>query len=215
MQHQETHKYTDAISYQVEGSTRIAPYNVAKYFQSADIRSTAAELAGIDEASLFGSQVPGMVQIKANHAMVECVLPCGLPLVVRVPLRYFEGVGARFVVGKREGSPLICLLELVHKDPQLTIPLMASTDLEDAAVDWACWSRLCHLSMLHQPLGSGGYVPVDPAGRSLSGLAIAPEKQRRHHAQFAARRPRFLTRRKVGSSGQANKVAGREIIART
>ena len=216
MRRHDNHKYKEAISYQTNGSTRVDPHDLAKYFQSSDIRAKAAKLADIDESFLFGNQVPGMVQIKGNHILVECRLNSGLPLIVRVPLAYYEGIGARFVVSKREGSPLICLLELVHKDPGLTIPVMASTDLEDAAVDWKSWSRRFHLAMLHQPLGSeDGYVPARIKGEALSDLIKKTQQPRRPHAQFAARRPRFLVRRKVGLQGAMPALSGREIIART
>ncbi|SNY92123.1 hypothetical protein SAMN04515647_2369 [Cohaesibacter sp. ES.047] len=215
MRRHDNHKYTEAISYQIEGAARVDPHDLMKYFQSSDIRSKVARLAGQDEADLFGSQVPGMVQIKEDYALVESILTCGLPLIVRVPMSYFKGVGARFVVGKREGSPLICILELVHDDPNLTVPVMATTDLEEAAVDWKSWSRRYGLSMLHQPLDADGYVTVDWERGVPAGLAPGPIKPRRHHAQFAARRPRFLVRRKVGISGELANVSGREIIART
>ncbi|WP_319531013.1 DUF6101 family protein [uncultured Cohaesibacter sp.] len=214
MRRQDNYKYTEAISYQVEGSTRVDPHNLTKYFHSSVIRSKTAKLAGMDESSLFGSQVPGMVQIKEDYVLVESVLTCGLPLIVRVPMSCFKGVGARFVVGKREGSPLICILELVHEDPNLSIPVMATTDLEEAAVDWKSWSRRYGLAMLHQPLEADGYVQVDWERGVPAGLAPGPIKPRRHHAQFAARRPRFLVRRKVGISGELANVSGREIIAR-
>ena len=214
MRRHENHKYTEAISYQVGGSTRVDPHDLKKYFNSAEIRSKCAKLTGLEEGSLFGSDVPGLVQIKGDFALVECTLKSGLPLIVRVPMSYFEGIGARFVVGKREGNPLICILELVHKDPSLTVPLLASTELEDAAVDWKSWSRRFNLTMLHQPLGSGDYEPAGVNGESLSGLELSEQQPRRHHAQFAARRPRFLTRRKVGRAGHLPNVSGREIIAR-
>ena len=111
--------------------------------------------------------MPGIVQIKSDQVLVECNLSCGLPLLVRVPLSYYKGIGARFVVGKREGSPLICILELVHDDPNLTLPLMVTTDLEDAAVDWQSWSKRYNLIMLHKPLGAGDYVVANDKGRSI------------------------------------------------
>ena len=214
MRRHDNHKYTEAISYQKEGATRVDPFDLAKYFQTTDIREKAATLSGLPETILFGDRVSGMVQIKHDHAMVECHLTCGLPLIVRVPLHYYRGIGARFVVGKREGSPLICILELVHNDPALNVPVAVSTDLEDIAVDWKSWSNRYDLTMLHQPLGSGDYVPANVSEGPLSNLDITPQTPRRHHAQFAARRPRFLTRRKIGRKGKMPGLTGREIIAR-
>ncbi|SFO11468.1 hypothetical protein SAMN04488056_103205 [Cohaesibacter marisflavi] len=214
MRRQENQKYTEAISYQVEGAARIDPHNLAKYFQSGEIRSKAAKLSGFSETALFGAQVPGIVQIKADQVLVECNLSCGLPLLVRVPLAYYKGVGARFIVGKREGNPLICILELVHDDPNLTLPLMASTDLEEAAVDWQSWSNRYHLPMLHKPLGAGDYEVASDRNGPLADLVTGPQMPRRPHAQISARRPRFLVRRKTGTCGPMQHFQEREIIAR-
>ena len=174
MRRQENQKYTEAISYQTVGAARIDPHNLAKYFQSGEIRSKAANLSGFSETALFGAHVPGIVQIKSDQVLVECNLSCGLPLLVRVPLSYYKGIGARFVVGKREGSPLICILELVHDDPNLTLPLMVTTDLEDAAVDWQSWSKRYNLIMLHKPLGAGDYVVANDKAGPLADLITGP-----------------------------------------
>ena len=214
MRRHDNHKYTEAISYQVEGSTRVDPHNLSKYFQTSEIREKAAKLTGLPESALFGDHMSGIVQIKSDHALVECHLTCGLPLIVRVPMSYYQGIGARFVVGKREGNPLICILELVHKDPNLSVPVAVSTDLEDIAVDWKSWSKRYDLTMLHQPLGAGSYEPAKANGVALSGLEVSHQKPRRHHAQFAARRPRFLARRKTGLVAPLADLSGREIIAR-
>ena len=218
MRRHDNHKYTEAISYQRDGAARVDPHDLAKYFRTDEIRSKAEDLSGLPATILFGKLVPGKVQIKGNTLLVECVLQSGMPLIVRVPLDYYEGIGARFVVGKREGNPVICILELVHKDPGLTVPVMVTTDLEEAAVDWKSWSRRFGLTMLHQPLGQAGnreaYQVTTVEGENLSGLFVAEQQPRRHHAQFAARRPRFLSRRKVGVPGQLANLKGREIIAR-
>jgi hypothetical protein len=50
------------------------------------------------------------------------------------------------------------------------------------------------------------------AGR-IDKLDIYPAKARRRHSYFAARRPRFLTRRKTGRPGKPEILTGREIIA--
>jgi hypothetical protein len=45
-------------------------------------------------------------------------------------------------------------------------------------------------------------------------MIVARPKPRRRHSYFAKRRPRFLTRRKVGHLDAVRVVFGREIIAR-
>ncbi|MCV6577354.1 MAG: DUF6101 family protein [Cohaesibacter sp.] len=192
---------------------RVDPHDLNKRFHSSKLRSKAASLTGQSEVALFGEQVPGHVQIKDNQALVECQLSSGLPLIVRVPLSYYKGIGARYLTSNQQGSPIICVLELVHADPHLCIPLFAGGDLEDAAVDWQSWARRYGLYMLHQPLGYDDFVPVDGFCPQTS-LIDAMPAPRRHHSHFAARRPRFLTRRKVGMSGPMPSISGREMIAR-
>jgi hypothetical protein len=192
---------------------RVDPHDLNKRFLSSKLRTKAAELTGQSENDLFGEQLPGHVQIKENQVLVECQLSSGLPLIVRVPLAYYKGIGARYLTSNQPGSPIICVLELVHNDPHLCIPLFAGGDLEDAAVDWQSWSRRYGLTMLHQPLGVDSFVPVDGLVQGQR-LSDAMPAARRHHSHFAARRPRFLTRRKVGMAGAMPMVAGREMIAR-
>ncbi|MCT4654695.1 MAG: DUF6101 family protein [Cohaesibacter sp.] len=192
---------------------RVDPHCPHTRFQSSKLRNKAAKLIGKDAAELFGTHVPGHVQITGNQALVECQLESGLPLIVRVPLSYYKGVGARYLVSKEVGNPVICILELVHDDPHLTVPLLVSADLEDAAVDWQAWARKYGLDLLHKPLQEDGYIKLNALNGCASLGEIVPAP-RRHHSQFAARRPRFLTRRKIGQTGPMPREAGREMIAR-
>ncbi len=213
MRRQNKNLYTEATPYRDEGSMRVDPHDLNKRFHSSKLRTKASELTGQSESDLFGEQTPGHVQIKENQVLVECRLSSGLPLIVRVPLAYYKGVGARYLTSNQPGSPIICVLELVHNDPHLCIPLFAGGDLEDAAVDWQSWSRRYGLTMLHQPLGVDSFVPVE--GLALGQhLSEAMPAARRHHSHFAVRRPRFLARRKVGMGGTMPMVTGREMIAR-
>lgn len=213
MRRQNKNLYTEATPYRDEGSMRVDPHDLNKRFHSSKLRTKAAELTGQSETDLFGDQVPGHVQIKENQVLVECRLSSGLPLIVRVPLSYYRGIGARYLTSNQPGSPIICVLELVHNDPHLCIPLFAGGDLEDAAVDWQSWSRRYGLVLLHQPLGVENFVPADGSVHGQC-LTESLSKARRHHSHFAARRPRFLTRRKVGVAGAMPLVSGREMIAR-
>lgn len=207
-------KHTEAISYQVEGSMRVDPHNLAKHFSCLELREKASKLTGKAIEDIFSSQMSGLVQIKADFAMVETRLESGIPLIVRIPMSYFRGIGARFMVSETEGNPVICLLELVHDDPGLSLPVMVSADLEDAAIDWQSWSGRYNLAMLHWPLKASDYQPVEDHIGHGKGLKLLMPQSRRHHSQFAVRRPRFLTRRKVGMGEALPSLKGREIIAR-
>lgn len=214
MRRQQKITTTESLPYKHEGSARIDPHDLSKYFHSDDLRSKAMRLTGKSLEALFGSEVPGHVQLRGDHALVECRLESGLPLIVKVPYGHFEGIGARFVVSKSEGNPVICILEMVHRDRQLTIPVLVSADLEDAAIDWQSWSSRYGLAMLHKKSETGAYEPVSIDGMTGHSILVGAQKPRRHHAQFAARRPRFLARRKQGETRLMAHVAGREIIAR-
>lgn len=197
----------------MEGATRVDPFNLTRHFCASEIRQKVAQLSGRDISELFPDILSDHVEMGSEHILVECQLKSGLPLIVHVPLSFYRGVGARFVLSNLTGNPVICLLELVHEDSNLTIPLLASTDLEDAAIDWLGWSQKYDLPMLHWPLDADGYRPVCSA-ESRSGFVIAPQKPRRHHSNFANRRPRFLVRRKSGTGETMPRFEGREIIAR-
>lgn len=205
---------TESLPYKHEGSARIDPHDLSKYFHSDMLRNKAVRLSGKSLEALFGSEGPGHVQIRNDHVLVECRLESGLPLIVKVPFGHFEGIGARFTVSTEEGNPVICILELVHRDGHLTIPVLVSADLEDAAIDWQSWSSRYGLSMLHKKSEIGDYEPVSIDGMPGHSILIGEQQPRRYHAQFAARRPRFLTRRKPGQSGPMMRLDGREIIAR-
>ena len=224
MRRQEKLNNTEAISYRIEGAARVDPHSLTRHFHARDLREKAAKLTAHSTDHLFGEKNAGHVQIKADHVLVECHLKSDLPLIVRVPLSYYRGVGARFVVSQEEGNPVICILELVHDDPLLTVPVLVTADLEDAAIDWQSWSRRFDLMMLHWPMGAEDYCPVanskgangvNSNGMGKLALSVREQAPRRHHAQFASRRPRFLVRRKTGKTGQMPSLTGREIIART
>ena len=126
-----------------------------------------------------------------------------------VPLSDYRGVAVR-ILGSGGGDVRI-LVELLHADPSFSVPLILGASPGEIVADWQLWSK-----MLRRPLlivGDDGCV-VEPTER-LGGVEIRPLKPRRLHSFFAARRPRFLTRRKTGHRIQAGEtLLGREIIAR-
>ncbi len=131
----------------------------------------------------------------------------GAPLTV--PLTSYRGVSVRMEPVGTVGQVRV-FVELLHKDPTLTLPLIVGDEPEDVAADWQAWGRALNLPLL--VVGQDGSVsePLD----DLVGIMAGPPRPRRRHSFFAGRRPRFLTRRKTGHSRPTEQLAGREIIAR-
>jgi hypothetical protein len=115
----------------------------------------------------------------------------GMRMAVRLRVRDFKGVA-------RRGIDDAQMLVLVHRDPSLAIPLCISCDREEIARAWQMWSEIFALPQLQDS------ETREPAAR-----------RRRHHA-IAARRPKFLVRRRAGDLlNPANIHQGEhEIIAR-
>ncbi|MEO8667946.1 MAG: DUF6101 family protein [Bauldia sp.] len=132
----------------------------------------------------------------------------GVQRMLTLPVSAYAGVAVRIVAS--EDGTIRALVELMHDDPDLSLPLVVADEPEDVAADWQAWGRALNLPLLL--IASNGEI-VRAADR-LGGLTVAAAKPRRRHSYFAARRPRFLARRKAGRKGPAEVVAGREIIAR-
>lgn len=161
------------------------------------------------EAGQSGSAAPmASVYLDDQVAIVRRRV-AGLPLNIKIPVKMYRGVAIRYDV-TRDG-PATGDLFLVHRDPALHLPLSRGDDPANLSVDWQSWARLFGLPLLVED-ETGRLVP---ARTYLGKLAVLPQRDRRYHAQFAERRPRFLTRRKTGPKGRRAVVAGREIIART
>ncbi len=130
------------------------------------------------------------------------------PTNVTLPARLFRGVVARATETGPESA--LVTLELMHDDPALTVPLTVNHDLYAVARDWQAWSDLLDLPMM--------MVEADGIARTLEDSARAVimngSHERRHHAMFTERRPRFLARRRLGNLGVRLRVDGDEIIAR-
>lgn len=114
----------------------------------------------------------------------------GLPLTLALPLTAYLGVAVRVTPDEADG--LVASVELLHADPDLTLPLLVTRDMEEAALDWERWSSRLRLPLLMiEPDGSVERI-VRPAR-----VPIGTPSPRRRRAALA-RRPRFLVRRKPG-----------------
>src|SRR6185436_12868052 len=85
--------------------------------------------------------------IDQRGAVIRRVLErSGLPATIFLPARAFRGVAAR-AIEDSEGNVTVTL-ELLHNDPQLSVPLLVADDLDDIAADWRTWAEEYRLPML-------------------------------------------------------------------
>jgi hypothetical protein len=143
-----------------------------------------------------------------ERAIVKRSMRAGQAVTVAVPVHAYDGVAVRMVPIGRAGQIRV-IVELRHRDPALTLPLIIADEPEDVAADWQAWGRALNLPLLL--IEQDGTVRM-PLGR-LGAVTVARAKPRRRHSFFAGRRPRFLSRRKPGHARAPEHVAGREIIA--
>jgi hypothetical protein len=128
---------------------------------------------------------------------------------ITIPIADYAGVAVR-VVSVGESAAVSAVVELLHDERSLSLPLVIADEPEDVAADWQAWGRVLNLPLL--VVAHDGTILS--ANNRIGGLNADTPKARRRHSYFAARRPRFLSRRKTGRRGDLQLVAGREIIAR-
>ncbi len=146
--------------------------------------------------------------IDRQGVVVKKMLGCGLPLSIALPVKCFIGVAAR-AIETTDGS-MTATLELMHHDPELSVPLLVACDLDDIAADWHSWSRLMQLPML--VVGAEG--SASPVQKLLGKIMIDPAFNRRKRFGSLKHRPWFLRRRKPGVIGPVVRISGEELIAR-
>ncbi len=148
------------------------------------------------------------IRLDKNGAVVRKTLRCGLPVSVAVPSKAFKGVAAKAV--EDETGNMTVSLELMHHDPELSIPLLKASDMDDIAADWHSWSRLMRLPMLVIDLDG----EATPAQKMLGAIMVEDPIVRRKRITSVKHRPYFLRRRKAGAIGKIERLTAREIIAR-
>lgn len=130
----------------------------------------------------------------------------GIAATLDVPVSAYRGIAVRM---SAEGEDrLRVVIELMHRDPALTLPLMMADDAEEAAADWIAWGRALALPLLF--VEQDGTV-TSPAGESGRTAVVV----RRTGRPFRGRQSRFARRRKTGTFSGIERLEGREIIART
>jgi hypothetical protein len=113
----------------------------------------------------------------------------GIAMRVEVPLASYRGV--TLSLGAELEAGAVHTIELLHRDPDLSILLKQTTDSDEIAVEWSAWADALSLPQLFEQAPAAG-EPSDPAA------PILPMPRRRGSA-VARRRPRFSRRRKIGA----------------
>jgi hypothetical protein len=158
-----------------------------------------------------GRRVDAVIVLDRQEVIIKRPSPAGASATFRMPTKSFDGVAVRIVPIGDDGD-LEVTVELMHRDPGLSIPLIIADDPGDVAADWQTWGRVLGLPLLLVLPDGSIEKPVDHIGA----IRKLPTRPRRRHSFFANRRPRFLTRRKTGlKRGEIEILDAREIIART
>ena len=147
-------------------------------------------------------------KLDSNGAVVRKQLSCGLPVTMAVPTRAFKGVAA-FATEDAFGD-MVVTLQLLHHDPELSVPLLVSDNMDDIAADWHSWSRLMKLPML---LLDDKNVASN-VRNELGAIMVEAPWERRKRITTVRHRPNFLRRRKTGQLGEVVKISAAELIAR-
>jgi Family of unknown function (DUF6101) len=113
----------------------------------------------------------------------------GLETWVNVPTPSYRGVNLRAIV---EGNAIEIVL--LHMDPSLELVLARTSDDTDVIALWRSYARMLSLPLLVE----------DPEGRlqTVEDSTTQRSVERRFGSALKYRRPRFLSRRIVGVSGE-------------
>ncbi|MDR3496074.1 MAG: DUF6101 family protein [Ancalomicrobiaceae bacterium] len=145
------------------------------------------------------------VVLDRAQAVVCRRLPSGIPMAMRMPMNVFEGVAVRMV---NEADDVTIVIELLHRDPNLSVPLTVARDMDEVVADWRAWGRVLGLPLLTVDV-DGSYRAVEDR---LGALTIGHARPRRRRSVLAKRRPRFLMRRRMGRASEPTvRIAEREI----
>lgn len=127
----------------------------------------------------------------------------GIAMRIRVPLSSYRGVALWLAEGRT-----LHRIELLHRDPDLSVPLGEAADPQEIAAEWTAWADSLALPRLFE----GEPCRLEEMRTQCGGLLPAP---RRRGSALARRRTRFSRRRRMGALERlATAYRGeREIIA--
>jgi hypothetical protein len=118
----------------------------------------------------------------------------GVAIKIKVPVDEFIGVAVSTSI--TDQGVLSSAIELVHGDPDLNYRVFEEIGNATVVAEWQNWGRKLRLP-LYIKAGDGNLLPYS---QQVDGVALGISHERRRLAAEAARRPRFLNRRKPGES---------------
>jgi hypothetical protein len=118
----------------------------------------------------------------------------GVAIKIKVPVHEFYGVAVSTSIS--EDGVLTSTIELVHADPDLTYRVFEETGNLSVVAEWQNWGKKLRLP-LYIRAGDGSLLPYS---QQVDGVLLGGPTGRRKLAPEAGRRPRFLNRRKPGTS---------------
>jgi hypothetical protein len=132
-------------------------------------------------------------------------------MALDLPLAAFRGVAIRIAARANE-NPAAVTVVLEHGDPELSLPLYASSEGDDIVAEWQSWGRVLGLPLLVAEQDGSLREPFT----RLGAVRIEAPASRRRGTAIAHRRPTRLLRRRPGALASTPVVhrGEREIIAR-
>ena len=118
----------------------------------------------------------------------------GVAIKIKVPVTEFVGVAVSTHIS--EEGVLTSAIELVHGDPELNYKVFEEVGNGNVVAEWQNWGKKLRLP-LYIKAGDGNLLPYS---QTVDGVALGGSHERRRLAVEAARRPRFLNRRKPGET---------------
>lgn len=176
------------------------------------VQSSPSDFAPLNGFTASDPRADGAVRQVAfeNGRVVIARRMRGVPMRLDIPCSAYRGVV--LVLGGTPDEPHFTI-RLDHFDPDLSVVVHEADDDADVVAQWRAWAKLTNLpKLLEQTPGV-----LETAERHLGAVQIGRvPAQRRRGASAIKRRPRFLTRRRVGERKLMKRVViGREIIARS
>src|SRR5690606_10587038 len=118
----------------------------------------------------------------------------GVAIKIKIPVTEFIGVAVATRIS--EDGVLTSLIELVHPDSELNYKVFEEEGNHNVVAEWQNWGKKLRLPLFIKA-GDGAYMPYT---QQVDGVMVGEVAHRRKLAAEAARRPRFLNRRKPGQA---------------
>jgi hypothetical protein len=160
--------------------------------------SKAAEWARIEAFDPRSDNRRRVIDVARESVTIRRAV-AGVSMAIRIASSDYRGVTLR-VTALRDGR-FRYQVKLLHRDPDLSVSLSEGWDLPAVESEWREWVRFLHLPAL---VGRTEAVDVEVNIDAADIARRRPAPRRR--GRSVTRRPRFLTRRKVGAAALAGTI---------